>query len=283
MTAALTHPTTSPAAPSLPLLGAAMRLIDVEAQRDWLWEGRDLEIQDAVSAELLEGDWQAHARRGRELLEGFPGRLGIHGPFWSLSLMPRDPGVRDLTLRRLKAGLAFAGELGATHMVVHSPFEFFGHPAVSHTPATGLHEQLQIVSDLLGELLPLAADTGCTLMMENIRDTNPAPLLNLVRETDHERLRVSIDVGHAQLMARLGGPTPEAWIRTVGDLLGHVHLQDNDAMHDWHWSCGDGQINWRGVFAALATVSSSPRLIQEVSPAQLDRSTAYLTRAGLAR
>ncbi|WP_291424919.1 sugar phosphate isomerase/epimerase [Deinococcus sp.] len=283
MTATLTQPRPETETLILPLLGAAMRLADIEHHRDWLWEGRDLEIQDPISADLLEGDWQARAREGRELLDGFTGRVGIHGPFWSLSLMPRDPAVRDLTLRRLKTGLAFAGELGATHMVIHSPFEFFGHPAVAHTPATGLAEQLQIVGDMLGELLPVASDAGCTLVMENIRDTNPAPLLNMVRDTNHERLRVSIDVGHSFLMERIGGPTPESWIRLAGDLLGHVHLQDNDAMNDWHWPCGDGEINWRGVFAALATINSAPRLIQEVSPAKLVRSTAYLTSLSLGR
>lgn len=268
---------------TLPLLGAAMRSTDISKHRDWLWEGRDLELQDPIAVEVLEGDWRSHAHNVKEMLGGFEGRLGIHGPFWSLSLMPRDSAVRDLTLQRLTRGLEYAGEVGDTHMVIHSPFEFFGHPAVAHTPATGLAEQRQIVEDMLAKLLPVADAVGCTMMMENIRDTNPEPLLNLVRDLSHERLRVSIDVGHSHLMERLGGPTPEGWIRVVGDLLGNVHLQDNDAMNDWHWDCGDGQINWRGVFAALSKVNSSPRLIQEVSPATLQRSTAYLTGNGLAR
>lgn len=273
----------APTAPLLATLGAAMPLSAVEQHRDWLFAGRDLELQDPVSHELLDGDWRAHAGRTREVLDGFTGRLGIHGPFWGLTLMPRDPAVREVSLRRHSAALAYAGEIGATHMVVHSPFDFFGHPLVSHTAATGLAEQLDIIQDILEELLPQAEAAGCTLVMENIRDTNPTPLLTLAQRMDHDRLRLSIDVGHAHLMQRVGGPTPEAWIRTVGEWLGHVHLQDNDAMNDWHWPLGDGQIHWQGVLAALATVSSQPRLILEVGPAQLERSKAYLESLGPAK
>lgn len=260
----------------LATLGAAMPLSAVEQHREWLFEGRDLELQDPVSGELLDGDWRARAQQTRQILEGFTGRLGIHGPFWGLTLMPRDPAVRELTVRRLGQGLAYAGEIGATHMVVHSPFDFFGHPLVTHTPITGLNEQLGIVQDVLAELLPKAEQAGCTLVMENIRDTNPTPLLTLARQVNHERLRLSIDVGHAFLMQRCGGPTPEAWIRSEGDLLAHVHLQDNDAMNDWHWTPGEGQIHWRGVLAALATVKSRPRLILEVAAPQVRRGAAYL-------
>ena len=128
---------------TLPLLGAAIPSSNFSARRDWLMAGRDLELQDPVSHLVLDGDWKEHAASIKAQLEGFSGRIGIHGPFWGLTLMASDPAVRAVTVARLTRGLEFAAELGATHMVVHSPFDFFGHPLVVHTQVTGLDDQLE--------------------------------------------------------------------------------------------------------------------------------------------
>jgi sugar phosphate isomerase/epimerase len=270
-------------ASSLPLLGAAMPSSNVAARRDWLMAGRDLELQDPVSHLVLDGDWKEHAASIRAQLESFSGRLGIHGPFWGLTLMASDPAVRAVTVARLTRGLEFAAELGATHMVVHSPFDFFGHPLVAHTRVTGLEDQLGQVHDTMGEVVTLAREVGCTLVVENIRDLNPTPLLALVRSFDSEFVRVSIDVGHAHLMQQKGGPSPEQWIMEAGELLGHVHLQDNDGLLDRHWTPGEGNINWHSVFRAIRQVGGSPRLILEIQSEDIEAGANWLSRRGLAK
>lgn len=283
MTQTAPTPNLTGTVPTRPLLGAAMPSSRLAAHREWLWEGRDLELQDPVSHLVLDGDWRAHAQKIRAQLENFTGRLGIHGPFWGLTVMAQDPAVREVTARRLRRGLEFAAEIGATHMVVHSPFDFFGHPLVAHTGVTGLDDQIGQVHDTLGEVVTYAQQVGCVLVMENIRDLNPAPLLTLVRSFGSDSVRVSIDVGHAALMAPRGGPGPEQWIREAGSLLGHVHLQDNDGLLDRHWQPGDGSINWRAVFRALREIDADPRLILELKPEELRTGHAWLVEQGLAR
>jgi sugar phosphate isomerase/epimerase len=280
-----TSPTTigTRTVPARPLIGAAMPSAQLAAHREWLWEGRDLELQDPVSHLVLDGDWRAHAASIRTLLDGFTGRLGIHGPFWGLTVMAHDPAVREVVSRRLRRGLEFGAEIGATHMVIHSPFDFFGHPLVAHTGVTGLNDQIGLVHDTLREVVTHAEQVGCMLVMENIRDLNPAPLLALVRSFGSESVQVSIDVGHAALMQPKGGPSPEHWIREAGVLLGHVHLQDNDSLLDRHWQPGDGSINWRTVFRALREVDANPRLILELKPEELRSGHDWLVGHGLAR
>ena len=267
----------------LPLLGAAMPSSQLAARRDWLMAGRDLELQDAISHLVLDGDWKAHAASIKAQMAGFSGRLGIHGPFWGLTIMASDPAVRAVTVARLRRGLEFAAELGATHMVIHSPFDFFGHPLVAHTPVTGLDDQLGQVHDTLGEVISLARDVGCTLVVENIRDLNPAPLLTLVRSFNSGVVQVSVDVGHAHLMQQKGGPSPEQWIMEAGTLLGHVHLQDNDGLLDRHWTPGEGNVNWHSVFRALEYVGGAPRLILEIKPEDIEPGATWLSGRGLAR
>jgi sugar phosphate isomerase/epimerase len=135
-----------------------------------------------------------------------------------------------------------------------------------------------------------AASIGCVIVIENIRDTNPNPLLELVASFKSESVRMSLDVGHANLMQAIGGPTPDAWVRTAGNLLGHVHLQDNDAMNDYHWPAGRGSINWQTLLLAIQDLETMqpdreerlvpPRLILEVR--EVEQAAQFLVGHGLA-
>lgn len=270
---------------NLPTVGAAMPISALPDYREWIIaDQRDLELQDAVSAEILDGDWRGRAQQARALLAGYSGRLGIHGPFDGLSLLSRDPRMRALVSERMCTALEFAAELGATHMVVHSPWLFFGHPQVAHAPGQRRDEEFALIHDTLAAPLARAVAIGCTLVIENIVDTNPAPLLALVESFGSDHVRMSLDTGHAFLTNRIGGPPPDQWVRAAGRLLGHVHLQDNDANLDRHWAPGDGGINWYALFDALGELSHTPRLILEIrEKAGIARAAAWLAARGLAR
>ncbi|MER3556215.1 MAG: sugar phosphate isomerase/epimerase [Meiothermus sp.] len=274
----------SAAVSTRPVLGAALPIERLAEYRDWLLEhgGRDLEIQDGFLPEVLDGDWKPRVAQAQQVLEGYTGRLGIHGPYDGYWLATSDPALRRFIAGRYRRALAFAADLGASHMVLHSPFLFFGHPQVAHTPAAGLAQQLDYAHDTLQELLPIAQDLGLTLVIENIRDTHPAPLLELVRSFDSPQVRMSLDTGHAYLMHQIGGPPPSQWVHTAGQWLGHVHLQDNDGLLDRHWQPGQGNVHWASFFEALAQSPAQPRLILEVRGHQVLPAATWLTQQGLA-
>src|SRR5690606_4876722 len=116
---------------------------------------RPLEIQDAFNPDVLDGDWRASVAAARTVLAGYTGPLGVHGPFMSLPIISKDLKVRQLVTDRLRQGLEYAHEVGATHMVVHSPFIFFGSPFVPHTPGTGLASEIELVHATLDPILSL--------------------------------------------------------------------------------------------------------------------------------
>jgi sugar phosphate isomerase/epimerase len=266
-----------------PFVGAAMPTRLLPQHREWLIAGqRDLEIQDAASPDVLDGDWRAVVRQARDLLDGYTGRLGVHGPFLGLNLIGYDAKIRAATAERLLQSVEFAAALGATHMVLHSPFMFFGSPFLPHTPANRLGDEVALVHATLERVLPAAEQAGITLVIENIQDTNPAPLLALVRSFASERVRMSLDIGHAFLMQRIGGPTPDQWVRDAGDLLAHLHLQDTDGHLDRHWPPGWGTINWFALFEALGTLAHRPRLLLELrEPMRIPAGATFLTERGL--
>lgn len=267
-----------------PAAGAAMPIAQLETYASWLIAGqRDLEIQDAIQPETLDGDWRPLVERARALLDGHVGRVGVHGPFDGLTLMSRDPQVRKLVSERLCRGLEFAAELGATHMVVHSPFQFFGSPWMPHAAGAGRGDQIALVHAALENVVPYAEDINCTLMIENIMDRHPTPLLELVRSFDSPHVKMSLDTGHAFITHLLGGPPPDQWVREAGTLLGHVHLQDTDGNLDRHWAPGDGNLNWFALFEALNELQHRPRLLLELHyHRDIPRAVGWLVQQGFA-
>jgi sugar phosphate isomerase/epimerase len=238
----------------------------LEEHRDWIMEsGRDVELRDAIYPRTLDGDWLPLAARVHSLLDGHTGRLGVHGPFLDISTAASDPLIRKVVVERFRMGLQLAAEVGATHMVIHSPFAALGaNVFTGHYTGRRLEEQISHAQETLEDALSLAEENNCTLVMENIHDTNPEPLIRLVTSFDSRHMRLSLDTGHAFIAHQLGAPSPDHWVHQAGDLLHHIHLQDTDGNSDRHWEPGDGSINWFALFEALAELDHSPRLILEV-------------------
>lgn len=269
----------------LPTLGAAMPARMLERYRDWLIDGqRDLEIQDFCKAEMLNGDWKPLAADIRTQLTGHEGRLGIHGPFFGFTIDTVDPDVRDVVKKRMMQGLDACEEIGATQMVVHSPFTTWDHNNFDNRSGS-MDDAIGRVHAVLGEAVKRAERIGVTLVIENIEDIDPRWRVRLAESFESERVRVSIDTGHAHYAhGSTGAPPVDYYIVAAGNMLEHVHLQDADGYADRHWVMGEGTIRWASVFRALSALTSNPRLILELRDhTRILEAADYLVKAGLAR
>lgn len=277
---------------TLQTLGAALSIYQLEHNRDFLLEhgGRDLEIQDPCRVGMLEEDWTPLLGTLKTNLAGHTARVGIHAPFDGYHIGSYDPFAGEFVAKRFLRTLEFiasvADALGgsrAPHMVLHSPFLFFGHPLVAHSEATGLRQQIGFIQRTLEPVLKRAAELDCTLVIENIRDTNPYALLETIKAFGSDHVRMSLDAGHAHLMHQCGGPRADQWVRQAGSLLGHVHMQDNDGQLDHHWHPGQGDINWWAVLNELGKLEHKPRLILELRDHNVQKSIQWFKTHGLAQ
>ncbi|WP_185984314.1 sugar phosphate isomerase/epimerase family protein [Aureimonas mangrovi] len=269
----------------LPLLGAALMIDDLAVHRDFIvGEGRDLELQDFIDGDTLGGDWQPLVARAKALLDGHEGRLGLHGPFYGLPLAARDREVRALVTRRLEQGLAVCAALGATQMVIHSPYTTWDHNNLDARPGAGARV-VELVHETLRPIVQRAEDIGCTLVIENIEDKDPDIRCTLAESFGTAAVAVSLDTGHAHYAHRsTGGPPVDFYVARAGERLAHVHLQDADGHADRHWRIGRGSVDWHAVFAALARLQTMPRLLLELDDlADIPASARYLMEEGLVR
>lgn len=272
-------------ADNLPLIGAALTLETLVLHRDWLIaDQRDLEIQDFCDPAIITSDWRPLARDISGILRDHTGRLGIHGPFWNLMIDAFDPDIAAIVRKRLDQGLDVCAELGATQMVVHSPFTTWDYHNLDNYPAARREKQDRVIANL-EDALRRAEGLGVTLVMENIEDKDPMARIDLVRAIDHANLRVSIDTGHAYYAhISTNAPAVDYYIAAAGDLLAHVHFQDADGYADRHWAIGEGTIPWAGIFRHLTDHPAQPRLILELADQHGNIPSArYLADQGLAR
>jgi len=269
---------------TLPILGVSLPSEHLSAFCAWIIaDQRDLEIDDPFYSNMLDNDLSDLSQTIRQLLTGYQGRLGIHGPTEALPILCDDTRVIAIVQQRLMQALEFARSIHATQMVLHSPFSGFGHPQSVHSVGMGLHTEISMVHGVLDPIIAQAASQGCQIVLEVCSDVHTRPLIELVRSFDTPQLRLSIDVGHAHIMQLFGGPTPDQWIHDAHDLLAHLHIQDTDGHFDHHWAPGDGTICWHAVYRALDRYNITPRMILEVSPHDVLRGHTYLHQKGFVR
>ena len=187
----------------LPVLGAALSLQSLRAHRDWLLaRQRDLEMQDFFRAEVLDGDW----RRGGDIkaaLDGYRGRLGIHGPFWGFKIDSHDPLMR--------AGRDEAHAAGARGAPNHrrdadgDPFALTppGTTTISTTIPTSRATVDRAGQSTLRRGHSAPRMIGCELVIENIEDKDPHAPRRACESARQQAVRVSLDTGHAQLCAHI--------------------------------------------------------------------------------
>ena len=264
---------------TLSTFGAAVKFDSYETLRDWICDSdRPIEIQDFVFPDVIAGDCSELVEKYRTALEPHRGERGIHGPFFGLDLANPDRAIRAIIQERFLKGLEIAESLSATHMVIHSPFTYW-HVLNRRNYPDVLPSMFAAAADCLEPVLKRAADIDCTLMLENIDDTDPATRVDLVREIAHPNLRVSIDTGHADLAhGRYTAPPVTDFIDAAAGQLGHVHLQDVDGWADRHWHPGEGRIAWPPLLQALGALVETPRLILEVrrNPERLPATVRWL-------
>lgn len=265
------------------VIGACLPVEQIASFRDWLFEkDRDLELQSFTQSSVLDGDWRPLAEEAVRLLDGYRGRLGIHGPFWGLTLGSPDPEIQRVVSRRILQGLEVCEVLGAGQMVLHSPFTHWTSNNFPRYGAwrNGMHDAMR---QTLSEGIRRAEDTGVRIVLENIEDVDPTARVDFVREVNSTALAISIDTGHAELARAMSGAPPvDYYVRAAGDMLAHVHLQDCDGYADRHWRPGEGTIHWASVFRALDDIDATPHLVLELRDyTMITAAMAYLEREGL--
>ncbi|MEL7116981.1 MAG: sugar phosphate isomerase/epimerase family protein [Pseudomonadota bacterium] len=266
----------------LPIIGAQLSVLDLDRHRDWLFEkNRDLELPEFCMSDILRAP-DVFVGMAQTKLDGWTGRLGIHGPFPGFELDVKDKDIRAVVQQRLDQALGVCEALGAVFMVVHSPFDLWDQHNMS---AKDLGRRIDAMLATLKPALSRAEDQGVVMVLENIKDVSPAHRAAVIDAAASPALKLSVDTGHANWARHMAGAPPvDHFVRDAGEDLRHVHLQDTDGYADRHWVLGEGTIPWAPIFTALKEIKSDPHLIVEINEfSRVPEAVAHLEHLGLAQ
>ncbi len=164
---------------------------------------------------------------------------GRRGPAAIVNIAEPDPLRRQASLDHIFRALEVAERL---------PFRFL----VQHIGLAGERfdpRKLDTAYECLRVLLPFARARGVQILLENIPNelSTPARLLEFLRMTGLEELRLCFDTGHAHLT----GSVPEDF-EALHTLVVSTHVHDNNGRDDDHLFPFQGSIDWDATMAALA-------------------------------
>jgi sugar phosphate isomerase/epimerase len=219
------------------------QLLERRLQPEIGFRGEDFDPLDAATLE-----------RVATLLQQAGLAVSVHAPFMDLNPGALDPIVREATLRRLNQALAAARQLKARLIVIHPGYD---HWHYDHQPQLWLEQTIPFFR----ELLPAIEQSGVRVAIENIFETRPETLIDLITALDHPLYGYCFDVGHWHLFAEDKRMT--AWLATLADKLYHLHLHDNCGSMDQHLALGQGDIDFAPLNAYLGKCIMQPSMTLE--------------------
>ncbi len=146
--------------------------------------------------------------------------------------------IAEVTRYYFDYAYGVAAELGCAGIVVHHGFV----PNTSH-PSSWIKRSIGFWNGFFD-----AHDGDIGMYMENLLETSPEILSDVVDGCANARLGVNLDIGHAHFIGNL--PVTE-WVKRLGSRIAYVHLHQNHGEKDEHLGLRKGNMPLRDVLDAL--------------------------------
>ena len=160
----------------------------------------------------------------RAALSAYPARA-MHGPFYEMAPCAIDPMIRDVAMHRFRQAADVCRQIGAQKLILHS-----GYAPQVYYPIWFTEKSIPFWREFLS-----TQPADFSLAIENVLDTDPAPIRDVLDGIGDARAKICLDTGHANCYS----PVPiDQWIDTLGDRIGHVHLHNNAGARDAHLCAG---------------------------------------------
>jgi len=137
--------------------------------------------------------------------------------------------VRDVARNRFEMAYDIALNLDISHIVLHH-----GYVPGTSLPAGWLTRCTDFWEDFLE-----SKSEKMRFPIENMLESDPYLLSDVVTAIDRENVDVCLDIGHVHCQSKV---SVLKWIEYLGDQIGYVHLHDNHGEKDEHLGLGEGDI-----------------------------------------
>ena len=188
--------------------------------------GWGIEVQAFYDPAVAEE--QEQIEQHKRVVAGIP-RVSLHGPFGDLCAGSFDAMVRQVARHRFEQAYAIAGQIGATDVILHH-----GYVPGTSQPDNWLRRFADFWADFSEGKSPRVK-----YHLENMLERGPEVMVDLLSTIEQDNVDACLDVGHAFCNSTTA---VTRWVEALGDLIGYVHLHDNNGEGDEHLALGEGQI-----------------------------------------
>ena len=202
----------------------------------------NIEINDTCISEGLDRENLSETRRNirNEILESGASKVIFHGPFTEVHPAAIDHRIVDAGRVRLEEAYEIMRDIGSKDMVVHTgwiPFIYF--------PSWQVEKSIKFWKEFMAD-----KPEDFHIYIENVLEDEPDMLKEIVRGIDDERVKICLDVGHANAMKR--SDDVYRWVEFMGNDIGHFHLHSNNEDGDNHLAFGEGSIDFEKLFDVIS-------------------------------
>lgn len=207
--------------------------------------GVGAEIQTFSLPEMLSKDCSEALKQMAARVKTLRGPVGVHGPFIDMAHASLDPEITRICRGRYLDALDIAETLGASYLLLHSQYNTMlkleTYPDMYHEASLRFWP----------EILDQAEKRDISIYIENMFDSNPAPLRRLAGAMDSPRFKLCLDVAHSQIYSQ---HSITEWAATYGEHLAHVHMNNSRGTYDDHLGLGEGAID---IAAAIENIEAT--------------------------
>lgn len=189
--------------------------------------GLGIEIAEYCTAWNMDDEFTGTDAAVRIKLEGIERKV-LHAPFNELFPCAIDRKARTLAAERYRQTIDLAKAYGATKVVVHG-----GYNPWIYYPVWYTEQSIIFWKEFLRE------DPGMEIVLENVLETDPQWLLDIVKGVGNPRLKLCLDIGHVNAYSKI--PLND-WLENWAPHISHFHIHNNDTSWDTHSPLTEGTI-----------------------------------------
>ena len=100
------------------------------------------------------------------------------------------------------------------------------------------------------------------IVLENVLETTPDLIVDIVEGVNDPRLRMCFDVGHINAYSYV--PILD-WLETCAPWIGHIHINNNDGREDQHSGLHEGSVPMKEVLRRIDTLCPEATVTLEMT------------------
>lgn len=189
--------------------------------------GFGLEIAEYCTAWNMDEKFTGVDTIVKKKMEGIV-RSTLHAPYTELFPCAIDKKARELAAFRYRQAIDLAKRYGSAKVVIHG-----GYNERIYYPIWYVEQSIVFWKDFLRE------EPGVEIVLENVFETEPQWLLDIICGVNHPRLKMCLDVGHVNAYSPVSAMQ---WLERCAPVLSHFHLHNNDGSRDQHNPLAEGKI-----------------------------------------